>query len=121
MVRLTCLLRRRAGLSPEEFQEHWKVVHGPLVAGSRSGSHVVRYEQHPRPLEDYPADDDGGFDGVTVQWFASMEEYQAHMSEGDFSAVWADIVGFLDVGRLQFVVTEHPRVVIGDDRPFPLW
>ena len=46
MVRLTCLLRRKAA-DPGRFHEHWRTVHGPLIAASRSGSHVVRYEQHP--------------------------------------------------------------------------
>lgn len=119
MVRLTCLLRRKAGLSPTEFHEHWRTVHGPLVRSSRSGSHVLRYEQHPRPLSDYSGEDDPGYDGVTVQWFASMDEYRAHMAE-DFAVVWADIETFLDTERLEFVVTEDPRVVMGDDRPWPL-
>ncbi|MDA8354874.1 MAG: EthD domain-containing protein [Actinomycetota bacterium] len=114
MVRLTCLLRRKPGLSPAEFHAHWRDVHGPLIASSRSGSHVVRYEQHPRPLSDYSGDDDLGYDGVTVQWFESMAEYRAHMAEEDFVSVWKDIETFLDTDRLEFVVTEHPRVVIGD-------
>ncbi len=121
MVRLTCLLRRKDGLTPAEFHTHWREVHGPLIAASRSGGHVVRYEQHPRPLSDYRGDDDPGFDGVTVQWFESMEAYRAHMAAPDFPEIWADIERFLDTDRLHFVVTEHPRVVMGDDVPsFPL-
>jgi len=121
MVRLTCLLRRKPGTTPEEFHEHWRTVHGPLIPTTRSGSHVVRYEQHPRPLDDYAGADDPGYDGVTVQWFASMDHYRAHMAEDDFATVWADICTFLDTDRLEFVVTEHPRVVMGDDgAPFPL-
>ena len=119
MVRLTCLLRRKPGITPAEFHRHWREVHGPLVASTRSGSHVLRYEQHPRPLEDYQGDDDPGYDGVTVQWFASMADYQAHMSEPDFAAVWEDIGNFLDRDRLEFVVTEHPRLVMGDEGPSP--
>lgn len=113
MVRLTCLLRRKEGLTPAQFHAHWRDVHGPLIAASRSGSHVVRYEQHPRPLDDYTEDDDG-FDGVTVQWFETMDSYRAHMAETDFRDVWADIERFLDTERLHFVLTEHPRVVMGD-------
>ena len=120
MVRLTCLLRRKDGLSPEEFHAYWRDVHGPLVASTRSGSHVVRYEQHPRPLDDYSGADDPGFDGVTVQWFESMDEYRAHMAEEDFGVVWADITTFLDVDRLEFVVTEAPRLVIGAPGDWPL-
>jgi uncharacterized protein (TIGR02118 family) len=121
MVRLTCLLRRKDGLSPAEFHAHWREVHGPLIARSQSGRFVVRYEQHPRPLDDYRGDDDPGFDGVTVQWFETMDDYRAHMAEPDFPEIWADIERFLDPGRLHFIVTEHPRVVMGDETAsFPL-
>jgi uncharacterized protein (TIGR02118 family) len=121
MVRLTCLLRRKEGLTPAEFHQHWREVHGPLIAQSVSGRHVVRYEQHPRPLDDYAGDDDPGFDGVTVQWFDSMDDYRAHMAEPDFPEIWTDIEHFLDTDRLHFVLTVHPRVVMGDDAgSFPL-
>jgi len=113
MVKLTCLLKRKVGMTPAEFQAHWKNTHGPLIARSKSGSHVIRYEQHPRPLDDYRGDDDrSGYDGVTVQWFPSMDEYQAHMGEDDFPEVMADIANFLDLEHLDFVVTEKPWVVI---------
>ena len=80
MVKLTCLVRRKDGMSPEEFHAYWRDHHGPLVLSTKSGSHVLRYEQHHRSLADYGAKDDGGYDGVTEQWFASMEEYQAHIA-----------------------------------------
>lgn len=121
MVRLTCLLRRKQGLTPAEFHAHWREVHGPLIARSAAGRHVVRYEQHPRPLDDYAGDDDPGYDGVTVQWFESMDAYRAHMAEPDFPDIWTDIEQFLDTDRLHFVVTEDPHVVMGDDLgSFPL-
>jgi len=91
-----------------------------LIAASLSGTHVLRYEQHPRPLSDYSGDDDPGFDGVTVQWFESMDSYNAHMSEPDFQEIWKDIERFLDTDKLHFVLTEHPHVVMGDDATFPL-
>ena len=65
-------------------------------------------------------DDDPGFDGVTVQWFESMDDYRAHMGEPDFSVMWEDIESFLDTDRLHFIVTEHPHLVMGDEEPFPL-
>lgn len=91
-----------------------------MIAASLSGTHVLRYEQHPRPLSDYSGDDDPGFDGVTVQWFESMDSYNAHMSEPDFQEIWKDIERFLDTDKLHFVLTEHPHVVMGDDATFPL-
>ncbi len=112
MVKLTCLIRRKEGMSPEEFHAYWRDQHGPLVLSTRSGSHVLRYEQHHRPLSDYGTDDDGQYDGVTEQWFESMAEYQAHIAEKDFADVWADLPKFLDVDRLAFVVTEEPVVIL---------
>ena len=111
MVILTCLVHRKHGLSPEEFHRYWREHHGPLVASTESGSHVVRYEQHHRALEDYGPDDDG-WDGVTVQWFASRAAYEAHVAAPDFREVWADIEKFLDVDRLTYVLTDTVEVIV---------
>ena len=116
MVRLTCLLRRKAGTTPQEFHDHWENVHATLIETLAAGSHVVRYEQHPRPIESYSGDNDPGFDGVTLQWFDSMDEYNAHMAEPDFAVMWADIESFLDVESLHFIVTEEPGRLIFDRR-----
>ena len=112
MIKLTCLVRRKEGMSPEDFHAYWRDRHGPLVVSTESGSHVVRYEQHHRPLDDYGDTDDGGYDGVTVQLFASMDDYRAHIAEKDFADVWADLPNFLDVDRLSFVLTEEPVVIL---------
>lgn len=118
MVKLTCVLRRKPGMSPAEFHEYWREKHGPLVASTASGSHVLRYVQHHRSLDDYSGDDDTGFDGVTEQWFANMDEYRAHVAEPDFARVWADIESFLDTGSLHFVVTDETVVIVaGSIRP----
>lgn len=116
MIKLTCLLRRKEGLSPAEFHEYWRNHHGPLIAGSTAANYVIRYEQNPRPLTDYRDDDDrSGYDGVTVQWFESMEAYYAHMGEPDFPAMMEDIAKFLDTGALEMVLTEEPFIVIDGD------
>ena len=109
---LTCFVRRKPGMSPEDFHRYWREQHGPLVASTESGSHVIRYEQHHRALEDYGPKDDGGFDGVTVQWFASRADYEAHVAAADFATVWADIEKFLDVERLTYVLTDTVEVIV---------
>jgi hypothetical protein len=40
-----------------------------------------------------------------------MASYDAHMAEPDFPAIWDDISTFLDLDRLEFVVTAEPYVV----------
>ena len=113
MIKLTCLLRRKEGLTPAEFHAYWRDHHGPLIANSSAANYVIRYEQNPRPLDDYRGDDDrSGYDGVTVQWFESMAGYHAHMGEDDFPAMMEDIAEFLDLEHLDMVLTEEPRVII---------
>lgn len=112
MILLTCLVRRKPGMSPEDFHEYWRTRHGPFVASTASGSHVVRYEQHHRALADYPAEDDGGYDGVTLQWFRSRADYDAHVAAPDFAEVWRDIEQFLDVDRLVYVLTDETAVIV---------
>ena len=53
----------------------------------REISWARHYEQNHRPLADYRSDDDRrGWDGVTVQWFDSMEDFQASLREEDLTA-----------------------------------
>jgi uncharacterized protein (TIGR02118 family) len=117
MVKLTCLVRRKPGMSPEEFHIYWRETHGPLVASTKSGSHAIRYVQHHRALSDYSGDDDPGYDGVTEQWFDSMDDYRAHIAEPDFPLIWRDLKSFLDTDRMEFVLTEEPFVIV--DGPLP--
>ena len=119
MVRLTCLLRRKPGTTPAEFHDHWRNVHGPLIVSTRAAATSCATSSTPVRCRTTRGDDDPGYDGVTVQWFASMDEYRAHMAEDDFAVMWADIERFLDTDRLEFVVTEHPVLVIGDEGPSP--
>lgn len=116
MVRLISFLKRKPGTTHEEFLQHWREVHGPLIKNSTAANYVSRYEQHPaawpEPGSSLPEPD---FDGVTIQEFASVEAYWAHMSEPDFPAMMDDIAKFMDTSTIHWVITDQPTVVIGDD------
>ncbi|HLG92206.1 MAG TPA: EthD domain-containing protein [Acidimicrobiales bacterium] len=116
MVKLICFLRRKPGLTAEEFHRYWREHHGPLVASTRSGQHALRYEQNHRLAQDYERDPDG-FDGVTEQWFASLEDFYASLQEPDYQQIAADLERFLDTERLVFILSEEPEVVIGGQGP----
>lgn len=108
MIRLTCLLRRKPGMSSEDFHRYWRDVHGPLIASTQSGSYVLRYEQH----HSVDAGTDGnGYDGVTIQWFESDEAFHASLREPDYAEIDADTRKFLDVDQLAFILTDEPDVV----------
>lgn len=113
MVKLFAVLRRHPSMSVEEFVAHWRDHHGPLIAGEPSlARHIVRYEQHVRHRPD-PLSGTEDVDGVAVQWFTSMDAFVAFMSEPAYAELIApDERRFLDLDRLEFVITEEPTVVI---------
>ena len=112
MIKLIAFVRRTEGMSPEDFHRHWREVHGPLVRDTRSGSYVVRYEQHHRPLDDYDNPIVSDYDGVTVQWFRSRDDFYASIQEPDYKDIDADMRSFIDVSKLVWLLTEDAEVFI---------
>ncbi len=114
MLRLTVFLKRNPDLSVEEFRRHWHERHGPLIAGTPElARHIVRYEQ----LE--PADvgvwaGTEGFDGIAVQWFRALEDFQAFTAEPAYAAlVYPDEARFLHRDGLVWMMSPEPTVIIG--------
>ena len=111
MIRLTCLLRRKEGMSPgrvpgvlgELATVHWWRARNAAATPSATSSTPAR------STITASDDDRSGYDGVTVQWFESMDAYFAHMAEDDFPAILEDTGRFLDTDRLEYVLTEEPR------------
>ncbi len=114
MVKLFAFLYRRDGMSHDEFLDHWRDHHGPLIAGTETlARHIVRYEQHPRHSSSSLSGTEG-CDGVTVQWMESLDSFRAFISEPDYAAVLApDEQRFLDMSKVTFVICDEANVVIG--------
>ena len=117
MIRLTALLRRHPALSADEFQAHWRDVHAPLILSVPGIERwVVRYEQHTRA--DLPGQWTGteDVDGITLQWFRSIDDFMAMISD----PAYREIVGpdekvLVDLERSVFLLTDETdgrRVVI---------
>jgi uncharacterized protein (TIGR02118 family) len=115
VIRLTAMLRRNPALSAEEFDAHWREVHAGLIRSVPGIDRwVVRYEQHPR-VPDRVGSWTGseGFDGVTVQWFESLEAFEAMISDPEYRRiVGPDEQHLLDLANSVYLLTEEPRVVI---------
>lgn len=120
MVKLFAVLRRRPGMSVEEFRTHWREHHGPLIAGTPElARHIVRYEQHVRHRPDGLSGTED-VDGVAEQWFHSIDDFVGFISEPAYAELIApDERRFLDMDRIEFVITEEPVVVIDDGRGAP--
>lgn len=111
MVKLVACLKRRPGMSREEFQRYWKDVHGPLVRSvPEFNRYLRRYVQSHTLSDTVPGVDTSPspFDGVAELWFDSLDDVAKAYSEPKFHEILLpDGVRFFDVpGCLFFVVTD---------------
>ena len=119
-VKLFAFLRRRAGTSPTEFHDYWEQRHAPFFADTPEvRRHIRRYELHHR----LPADEgrersdlevpDAGFDGVAVQWFDSLAEYQALRDEPKYQEFSPKDAPRYREADVAMVITGEPDVIVG--------
>jgi|SRR5215831_1185175 len=79
MIKIAFCLRRLSQLSPEEFQQYWLEVHGPLVRKHQKVLRIVRYVQFHstcgplterlRAFRNSPEP----YDGIAEIWYESRE------------------------------------------------
>lgn len=75
MVKLIGMIKRKPGLTPEEFSRYWKDVHASVALEQMPG--IVRYVQNHRVKLN---DSEPAWDGVVELWFADMASFK-HMSQ----------------------------------------
>ena len=112
MVKMFAVLRRNPAMTREEFVAHWRDHHGPMIRNEPSlARHIVRYEQHVRH-HNGSLSGNKDIDGVAVQWFDSIDGFIGFMSEPAYAELIApDEQRFLDMSRIEFIITEEPTVV----------
>jgi uncharacterized protein (TIGR02118 family) len=111
MMQLHALIRRKDGMSRDEFLHYWHNVHGPLIRDTPAlADRLLRYEQHPSHPKDR-----SGFDGVAVQHFASWEDFLAMLEPPHGEVMSADEANFIDRKDIVVVFTDDPIVMV--ERP----
>lgn len=92
MIKMTICLRRKKGLTPQEFSDYWLNKHGPLVKKHAAALRMLRYAQaHTKP-EIQALYDEGRkaaglppapepYDGFVEMWWASMADFQAAFTD----------------------------------------
>lgn len=102
-------LNRGPGVPVEEFQRHWREVHGPLAAAIPG---VRRYVQsHPRRSA-YAADRAPAYDGVALTWFDSTDATRAAATTPEHERALADRGHFLAPGPRRVILTRE-HVIVG--------
>jgi uncharacterized protein (TIGR02118 family) len=110
MVKGIAMLKRKPGLTQEEFIKHYEEVHVPLVLKHLTSikryvrNYVISTVVTPPGLEELE------FDCITEQWFDDMQGFQAMM---DFAAsesgrvIRDDERSFLDRKKTTYVLVEE--------------
>ena len=116
MVRLTAVLKRNPALTREEFLAHWRDVHAAKILSVPGIDRwLVRYEQHERldaAVAGVPWTGTEGYDGVTLQWFRSLDDFYAMIGDPEYQRiVGPDERALLDLDGLVAVLTEETRVI----------
>lgn len=104
-------------MTVDEFHRHWREVHAQKILDNDAARrYLVRYEQNHRTTQDYERTDDmhGDFDGVAIQWFRSVEDFYAMVSDPGYQAeVGPDEAVLLDTSATKFVLTEAEETILG--------
>jgi hypothetical protein len=97
MIKLICFVKKKPGLDRDAFRRHWLEEHGPLIRRTPElADPVLRYEQNHRLDNDYERAPDG-YDGITMQWFAAMEDFVRFIKSQAYPELIApDEAKFLD-------------------------
>lgn len=112
MIKVVTCLKRKAGMSVEEFQAYWRERH-PAVVVRLPG--VRRYVQsHTRPAGYRKGEPI--YDGIAEVWFDDPQAMRALRGTDELAAVEADEPRFMDCSTKRVILTDE--YVIKDD-PVP--
>ncbi len=108
MIKLVGCLRRKPGLSEEEFHRHWKEVHGPLVKSVPEFSHYVRKYVQAYPVPEVPGFPPAPFDGIAELWFDNAEDIGKVFSSSWYrDIINPDELTFLDLPNCVIFAVEE--------------
>ena len=122
MIKLVFAIRRRPGMSREEFQRYWREEHAALVSRHADELRIRRYVQtHARDtdLDEALAGTRGSeprfYDGVAELWWDSMEDLIAASTSEAGQAAGRELVEdeqrFIDLPRSPLWLGEENVVI----------
>jgi uncharacterized protein (TIGR02118 family) len=113
-VKLICMVKRRPGMSIDDFHGHWRTVHSPLNCDTPSiAKYFVRYERNHRNPQDYKRPGASDFDGTAVEWYPSLQSFYDMIAEPAYQELIApDEEKFLDRDNLVWLLTEKEETIL---------
>lgn len=107
MVKVIVLQPRRSDMSPEDFEQHLRETHLPLVTKLPGLRRLVVNRVLPDPNGPPPT-----YDAVAEDWFDDAAAMSAAFASPEGQAVVADMPNYLDVSRFALLVVEEQEVAL---------
>ena len=108
LLKRVSFIKRKPGLSPEEFSHYWRDVHGPLALQMPGIRRYVQCHVTPQTYEK----GEPAYDGVAQIWFETMADLQYAMNSQEYKeGAQPDGLKFVDPEHLVHLLTEENRVV----------
>jgi uncharacterized protein (TIGR02118 family) len=118
VIKLVFCLRRRSGLSREEFQRYWRETHAPLVRERGGALGVRRYVQVHTLPEGVSAAiaasrglEDDEYDGVAELWWDSLDALAAAASTPEGRQAGAELLE----DERRFIDLAHSPIFLADE------
>jgi uncharacterized protein (TIGR02118 family) len=92
MIKSSTLIKRKDGMSVEDFQRYWREKHGP-VAGRVPG--LRRYIQCQTLLQEYERETPPDYDGVEETWWDDVAAFERAKATAEYQATTADMGSFV--------------------------
>jgi uncharacterized protein (TIGR02118 family) len=99
----------KPGLPIEDFQKHWREIHGPLGAAIPV---VKRYVQSHTRLSIYQKGKTPLYDGVALTWFDSTQAMRTPATTPEYERTREDEPNFIAAGKLPVIITKE-HVIVG--------
>lgn len=115
MITMIYPVKRRKGLSAEEYHRHWRDLHAPLIRDTPSiARHILRYTQYPSAPGEYVDGREPVWDGIAVAQHTSLADLQALANEPEYSRLLRPDEDYLvDRESVQWLLCENIHRVIG--------
>jgi uncharacterized protein (TIGR02118 family) len=119
MVKLVCLMKRRIGMTFQDFVNHYETKHRPLVLSfNPNARRYARRYIKPQANRVYSAEGESPYDVITEIWFDTQEDFDRGIgriaTEEAAAAIAADSEKLFDMSKAHFFTVVEERF---DDAP----
>jgi uncharacterized protein (TIGR02118 family) len=104
MIKMIAFVKRKAGLSREEFTRLWVEEHTQLSKILGMKGYRIKIALEPQPGDNQPP-----YDGTAEIWWDDLETMQRALASPENVIAAADVARFADV--LHFVYTEEHLII----------